>query len=83
MDENILLNIFFKAVVKKLLKFTKSRQNFSLLKKCDFILQDVDDFVFQNPKILDKIKFTRNNKEYKNIFSLAKTLYFGNSPNFL
>jgi len=83
MDENILLNIFLKAVVKKLLKFTRSRQNFSLLKKCEFILQDVDDFVFKNAKSLEKIKFTRNNKEYKNIFFLAKTLYFGNSPNFL
>ena len=62
MDENILLNIFLKAVVKKLLKFTKSRKNFKLLKKCEFIMQDIEDFHFKNPKILEKIKFTRQNK---------------------
>ena len=42
MDENILLNIFFKSTCKKLLKQTKSQTNYKLLKKCYFVLKDID-----------------------------------------
>ena len=80
MDENILLNIFLKAVVEKLLKFTNSKQNYNLLKKCDFILKDIDNKIFRNSKMLNNLNFNRQNKEYKNVFSLWKILYFWNSP---
>jgi len=82
MDENILLNIFLKSTCTKLLKYSKSLKNKKLLKKAIFIMQDVEENNFQNSKILDKIKFTRQNKNYKNVFSLGKLLYFGNSPDF-
>jgi len=82
MDENILLNQFFKSCAKKLLKFTSSSENYKLLKKIIFILQDVDDVIFPHPASLAKIKFTRQNKNYQNVFKLWKLLYFGNSSDF-
>ena len=82
MDENILLNIFLKSTCKKLLKQTKSQTNYKLLKKCDFVLKDIDSKTFKTPKELNSLNFNRQNKKYKNIFSLWKMLYFWNSPDF-
>jgi len=82
MDENIILNIFLASTVEKLIKFTKSNKNIKLLKKIDLIFCDIEKTHFKTAKILDKIKWTRQNKIYKNVFSLAKMLYFGNSPDF-
>jgi len=82
MDENILLNIFLASTTEKLIKFTKSNKNIKLLKKIDLIFCDIERTYFKTAKILKKIKWTRQNKIYKNIFSLAKMLYFGNSPDF-
>jgi hypothetical protein len=70
MDENILLNIFLKSCSEKLLKITNSRENYKLLKKISFILQDVDNYLFQNISELKRIKFNKQNNTYKNIFSL-------------
>lgn len=82
MDENILLNLFLKSICQKLLKQTKSKTNYKLLKKCDFILKDIDYKIFKTPKELNRLNFNRQNKKYKNIFSLWKMLYFWNSPDF-
>ena len=80
-EENILMNQIFKSCVKKLIRFTKSNDNFNLLRKCDNILKEVEFIKFQNPKICDKVKFTRLNFEYEKIFKLAKQLLFNNSYN--
>jgi len=82
MDENILLNIFFKSCTQKLLKISNSRLNYKLLKKIDFILQDIEFRIFQKSSSLNKLKFNKQNKSYKWVFSLAKLLYFWNSPDF-
>ena len=79
-EENILMNQILKSCVRKLLRFTKSNENFNLLRKCDFIMGDVDFIKFQNPKVCDRVIFTRLNNEYKKVFELAKLLLFGNSP---
>ena len=82
MDENILLNIFLKSTCKELLKQTKSQTNYKLLKKCDFVLKDIDSKIFKTHNQLNSLNFNRQNKKYKNIFSLWKMLYFWNSPDF-
>ncbi len=82
MDENILLNIFLKSCSEKLLKITNSRENYKLLKKINFILQDIDSRNFQNISSLKTIKLNKQNNIYKWVFSLAKMLYFWNSPDF-
>ena len=79
-EENILMNQILKSCVRKLLRFTKSNENFNLLRKCDFIMGDVDFIKFQNPKVCDRVIFTRLNNEYKKVFELAKLLLFGESP---
>ena len=56
MDENFLLNIFLKSTCNKLLKFSKSPENKKLLKRIIFIMQDIEDKFFTNPKILKKNK---------------------------
>jgi hypothetical protein len=65
MDENILLNIFFKSCTQKLLKISNSRLNYKLLKKIDFILQDIEFRIFQKSSRLNKLKFNKQNKSYK------------------
>ena len=50
--ENILMNQIFKSCVKKLIKFTKNNDNFNYLRKCDFIMDDVEFKKFNNSKIL-------------------------------
>jgi len=82
MDENFLLNIFLNSTCEKLLAITKSSINYKLLSKCKFILKDIDTKVFRNSKCLDTLNFNKQNKEYKNVFSLWKMLYFWNSPDF-
>ncbi len=82
MDENIILNIFLKSCSEKLLKFTKSRENYKLLQKINFILEDIDSKIFRSVSDLKTIRFTKQNKIYKNVFSLGKMLYFWNSPDF-
>jgi 5-methylcytosine-specific restriction enzyme subunit McrC len=79
-EENNLMNQILKSCVKKLIKLTKSNNNFNLLRKCDLILNEVEFIKFQNSKVCDKVKFTRLNFEYKETFNLAKLLLFGNSP---
>lgn len=82
MDENFLLNIFLKSVCNKLIKLTKSNENYKLLSKCIFIFKEIDNVVFTNPSQLNKIKINKLLKEYKNTFSLWNMLYFWNSPDF-
>ncbi|MDD2871575.1 MAG: hypothetical protein PHS49_06305 [Candidatus Gracilibacteria bacterium] len=82
MDENILLNIFLNSVCNKLIKITNSKSNFKLLSKCVFILKDIDTKIFKSVNQLNNLKFNKQNKEYKEVFGLAKLLYFGNSPDF-
>jgi 5-methylcytosine-specific restriction enzyme subunit McrC len=82
MDENFLLNIFLNSTCNKLLNITKSKVNYKLLNKCNFILKDIDKKVFKTPKSLNTLNFNKQNKEYKNVFSLWKMLYFWNSPDF-
>jgi hypothetical protein len=65
MDENILLNIFLKSCSEKLLKITSSKENYKLLKKINFILQDIDTYIFPNISSLKKINFNKQNKIYK------------------
>lgn len=82
MDENILLNIFLNSVCNKLIKITNSKSNFKLLSKCVFILKDIDTKIFKSVNQLNNLKFNKQNKEYKEVFWLAKLLYFWNSPDF-
>jgi len=82
MDENFLLNIFLNSTCNKLLNITKSKINYKLLNKCNFILKDIDTEVFRTDKILNTLNFSKQNKKYKNVFSLWKMLYFWNSPDF-
>ena len=82
MDENFLLNIFLNSTCDKLLGITKSSINYKLLSKCKFILKDIDTKVFRTSKALSTLNFNKQNKEYKNVFSLWKMLYFWNSPDF-
>jgi hypothetical protein len=70
MDENFLLNIFLNSTCNKLLNITKSKVNYKLLNKCSFILKDIDIKVFKTPKSLNALNFNKQNKEYKNVFSL-------------
>jgi 5-methylcytosine-specific restriction endonuclease McrBC regulatory subunit McrC len=70
MDENFLLNIFLKSVCTKLIKITKSKDNYKLLNKCIFMLKDIDNQIFTNHTQLNKININNKLKEYKNIFSL-------------
>ncbi|MCB9370420.1 hypothetical protein H6501_02385 [Candidatus Woesearchaeota archaeon] len=72
------LNKTFKLTIDKLLKFTQNSKNFKLLTECNLILQDV---TLNKLSINDveKVKFTRLNKQYENIFNLAKLLLFENS----
>lgn len=82
MDENVLLNIFLASVSEKLIKITKSNTNYGLLNKINFILKDIDKMTFKSPNQLNRLNFNRQNKEYKEVFSLWKILYFWNSPDF-
>ena len=82
MDENFLLNIFLNSTCNKLLSITKSKINYKLLSKCSFILKDIDKKSFKTPKFLNNLNFNKQNKEYKNVFSLWKMLYFWNCPDF-
>lgn len=82
MDENFLLNIFLNSTCEKLSAVTKSSVNYKLLSKCKFILKDIDTKVFRTPKTLSSLNFNKQNKEYKNVFSLWKMLYFWSSPDF-
>jgi 5-methylcytosine-specific restriction enzyme subunit McrC len=68
MDENILLNIFLNSVCNKLIKMTKSKENFKLLSKCIFILKDIDTKIFISANSLDNLNFNKQNKEYKDVF---------------
>lgn len=76
--DNNLLNQIFKATIIKLIKFTKSNDNYKLLINCNEILSDISLKKIKE-KDLEKVKFTRFNADYKPSFNLAKLLLFGNS----
>lgn len=76
--EDNLLNQVFKATIDKLLRFTKNSKNFKLLTECNLILQDILlKYISLND--VEKVGFHRLNKQYEDIFNLAKILLFGNS----
>lgn len=78
-EDNVLLNQIFKATINKCIKVSKT--NFNLLQKCDQLLSNVEDKIFNNPNICKQIKFNKLNQRYTYVFELAKLLLFGNSPN--
>ena len=73
-----LLNQLFKSTICKLIKITKSNENYKLLVNCNIILSDIS-LKHLKEKDLKKIKFTRFNQCYKPSYNLAKLLLFGNS----
>ena len=76
--ENNLLNQIFKATIVKLLKITKSTENYKLLSTCNLILIDVPSkrIIYKD---FQKVKLTRFTEKYRPSFDLAKLLLFGNS----
>ena len=79
--ENNLMNQIFKSCVRKLLLCTSSSNNFSLLKRIDLILDDVEFIRFRKPAILKRVKFHRLNKAYENLFRLAGIFLFNQGYN--
>lgn len=76
--EDNLMNQIFKATIDRLLKFTDNNTNFKLLTECNLILEGVS---LNRIKYSDsqKVKFTRLNAQYEDIYNLSVLLLFGNS----
>ena len=77
--ENNLMNQIFKSCVKKLLPLTSTPENFTLLKKIDLILDDVEFHRFSDPLILQRVRFHRLKEHYQKWFNLAGAFLFGQS----
>lgn len=76
--EDNLMNQIFKATIDKLLKFTDNNTNFKLLTECNLILEYVslNNISYTQTQ---KVKFTRLNQQYEDIYNLSVLLLFGNS----
>lgn len=79
-SENILLNKIFKSIVHNLIITTNSKDNKLKLRQSLLWLEDVDKLILDN-EIWDRINFTRQNRNYKAAFNMAKLFYYNSSPN--
>lgn len=77
--ENILLNRIFKSVIHNLITRTSSKDNKLKLRQSLLWLEDVDRLILNN-EIWEKVKFTRQNFNYKVVFNMAKLFYYNSSP---
>lgn len=70
--DNNLLNQVFKYVAKMLIYKTKNETNRKILQNILLMLTEIEDIPRPNKAELEKVKFTRLNKEFEPVFNLAK-----------
>jgi 5-methylcytosine-specific restriction enzyme subunit McrC len=70
--ENNELNRILKFVTGMLVRISKNSRNITLLQNILLVYAEVDDIAKPNKAYCDKVKFNRMNKDFKNVFELAK-----------